>query len=217
MSGNTVQRGEFAITDKYTRAECALSGGADLVIELPYPYCGSTAELFAYAGVKIASELGAEVLYFGTESDNIDALEKIANAIDSEDFDAIYTKSCNDKSLSYPVKREMALSELGYEIPKTSNDILAIEYIRQIIKNKYKIEYRSIKRIGVGYNDESIAEIMSASGIRKAFYENNEFYSIPQSALEILEREKEEGRILDFEAAQEIKKKLKKCLPNARK
>ena len=35
MSGNFVQRGEPACTDKFTRAQWALEAGADLVIELP--------------------------------------------------------------------------------------------------------------------------------------------------------------------------------------
>ena len=35
MSGDFVQRGEPAITDKYERARMALSCGADLVLELP--------------------------------------------------------------------------------------------------------------------------------------------------------------------------------------
>ena len=35
MSGNFVQRGEFAVYDKYKRARAALENGADIVIELP--------------------------------------------------------------------------------------------------------------------------------------------------------------------------------------
>ena len=39
MSGDFVQRGEPAITDKYERARMALSCGADLVLELPALFC----------------------------------------------------------------------------------------------------------------------------------------------------------------------------------
>ena len=35
MSGNVVQRGEFAIIDKWTRSQLAVQAGADLVLELP--------------------------------------------------------------------------------------------------------------------------------------------------------------------------------------
>ena len=44
MSGNTVQRGEFAVADKYLRAEALLKCGADLVVELPFPWCSGSAE-----------------------------------------------------------------------------------------------------------------------------------------------------------------------------
>ena len=37
MSGDFCQRGEAAMADKYARAKMALAGGADLVLELPFP------------------------------------------------------------------------------------------------------------------------------------------------------------------------------------
>lgn len=47
MSGHWVQRGECALTDKWSRAALALSGGADLVLELPTPWAMASAEAFA--------------------------------------------------------------------------------------------------------------------------------------------------------------------------
>ena len=38
MSGNFVQRGDFAVCRKHVRAEAAVRGGADLVLELPMPW-----------------------------------------------------------------------------------------------------------------------------------------------------------------------------------
>ena len=56
MGGSLSQRGSVYILDKYTRAKCAVaSGGADIVLELPYPFSASAAENFASAGVYIAS------------------------------------------------------------------------------------------------------------------------------------------------------------------
>ena len=136
MSGNIVQRGEFAFLDKYARAEMALSCGVDAVFELPYPYSGSTAEIFAYGGVRLAYNLGADILYFGTESDNLSELEAIAQVIDTEAFENAVNSIPNASELSFPVLREKALSNLGYDVTKSSNDMLAIEYIRQIKKNK---------------------------------------------------------------------------------
>ena len=38
MSGNIVQRGEFAMISKYDRAKIALECGVNAVFEMPYPY-----------------------------------------------------------------------------------------------------------------------------------------------------------------------------------
>ena len=53
MSGNFVQRGDFALLEKHARAEAALSGGADLVLELPTPWACAPAERFAQGGVAV--------------------------------------------------------------------------------------------------------------------------------------------------------------------
>ena len=58
MSGNYTQRGNIAIMDKSTRAECAVRCGVNLVLELPFPFSCSSAEFFAKSGVKIADSLG---------------------------------------------------------------------------------------------------------------------------------------------------------------
>ena len=47
MSGNYVQRGTPAITDKYTRTKMALEAGADIVLEIPVYYATASAELFS--------------------------------------------------------------------------------------------------------------------------------------------------------------------------
>ena len=53
IGGNFTQRGEGSIVDKWTKAEMAIAGGADLVIELPSLYSVSSAENFADGAVKI--------------------------------------------------------------------------------------------------------------------------------------------------------------------
>ena len=59
MSGNFTQRALSAAFHKYARAEAAVRSGADLVVELPFPYCSSGGEFFARAGVSIAERIGA--------------------------------------------------------------------------------------------------------------------------------------------------------------
>src|SRR5699024_11876513 len=74
MSGNYTQRGEIAITDKFTRTEAAL-GYVDLVAELPLLNAVSSADDFARGGMHIADKLGATDLVFGSESGSIDSLK----------------------------------------------------------------------------------------------------------------------------------------------
>lgn len=52
MSGDFVQRGDFALLRRYARAEAAVESGADLVLELPLPWAVSSAEGFARGGVE---------------------------------------------------------------------------------------------------------------------------------------------------------------------
>ena len=53
MSGDFLQRGVPALSDKHTRARMALSAGADLVLELPTVWATSSAEYFAAGGVAL--------------------------------------------------------------------------------------------------------------------------------------------------------------------
>jgi predicted nucleotidyltransferase len=61
MSGNFVQRGTLAVMSKYKRAEMATDCGADIVLELPFPWSASYAQSFARAGVSVAENLGKDV------------------------------------------------------------------------------------------------------------------------------------------------------------
>ena len=60
MSGNFVQRGDFAVYNKFTRAKAALQNGADLVIELPAEQALLSAEGFAKSAVMLAESLGGK-------------------------------------------------------------------------------------------------------------------------------------------------------------
>ena len=58
MSGNFVQRGDFALLRKHARARAAVESGADLVLELPLPWAVSSAEGFAAGGVQVLAATG---------------------------------------------------------------------------------------------------------------------------------------------------------------
>lgn len=139
MSGDFVQRGEMAVEDKYERAKKLLKNGVDMVIELPVEYVLSSAKYFARMGVSLLNSLGfIDELVFGSESGDIDKLEKIANInIDNDNK----IKNTLKDGKSYPEAIEKA-----YGIKLKSNDILAVEYIRAIHDLKSKMKYSCIKR-----------------------------------------------------------------------
>ena len=85
MSGNFVQRGGFAVRDKWTRAKTALLGGVDLVIELPVEYAVNTAERFAAGGVAVADGMGVvNALCFGSEEGDIQKFHAAAQIMNDE-------------------------------------------------------------------------------------------------------------------------------------
>ena len=100
-----------------------------------------------------------------------------------------------DLGVSYPEARAKAVSiylnNVEYEtIMQGSNNILAIEYLKQMKKQKANFVPIGIKRNKVSYNSTKIIEdYASSSAIRKFIY-NNELLQIksvmPKSAYEIL-------------------------------
>ena len=180
MSGNFIQRGEPAIVDKWARTEMALVSGADLVLELPVVYAMSSAEFFAYGAVKILDSTGiTDFICFGSEAGSIDELQLIADILNAEPDK--YKSSLKDflaGGLSFPAARENALASyleaVGHssdnlsEMIRSSNNILAIEYIKAIRKIDSRIKPQTIKRIANTYNSDMLeGTISSATAIRK--------------------------------------------------
>ena len=156
MSGNFVQRGDVAICDKFSRAEMAIHGGADLVVELPSVFACSSAEIFARGGVGLLESLGCDCISFGIEDENIDELQKIASYLknSNEDFKSRLNLAMKTGK-SYP----KALSEvLGTDVIDTPNNVLAIEYLKAL----KTMEPFGIKRSGSMHDGEG-----SASDIRR--------------------------------------------------
>ena len=79
MSGNFVQRGEFAIVDKWTRTKAALDNGVDLVLELPFVFACQSAENFGKNAVKILALAQCDSICFGSETNNLEELKEIAS------------------------------------------------------------------------------------------------------------------------------------------
>ena len=164
MSGSFVQRGDIAITDKFTRARAALSCGADMVAELPTAYALSSAQRFAANGVRMAAELGCDKLCFGAEN----SIKELYRAIDAIDDPAVQDEiAVLMKAGSYYPRAlsEAVGGELG-EIISRPNNILAIEYIRACRVSG--IEPTAIPRGGVDHDSDLVSsDIASATEIRR--------------------------------------------------
>lgn len=155
MSGNFVQRGEFAVHDKYTRAKTALENGADVVIEIPTVFSTLSAQGFAKNAVALLEATGVcDKIAFGAECDNVAELKKIADKIIEKDSEI---KEELKKGISYPAARQNIIQSPILDSP---NNILAIEYLTYT-----KLEAIAVKRIGKGHDSDDI--IYSASEIRK--------------------------------------------------
>lgn len=165
MSGRFVQRGEAAIADPYARAEAALSGGADLVLELPFPHSAGSAEFFASAGVGILTRLGAESLVFGSESGDLTLLTAAAAAVDSPLFGGTYADMCNAGMGTATAYAEAVRWVCSTPLPKgfpDSNELLGIAYLRALKKARTAYgtapEAHTITRLGAGYNTDTLTE-----------------------------------------------------------
>ena len=79
MSGDFVQRGDFAIVRRQARAKAAVESGVDLVLELPLPWAVGSAERFADGGVGVLEATGVvDYLAFGSECGDLAALQALA-------------------------------------------------------------------------------------------------------------------------------------------
>ncbi len=194
MSGNFVQRGDVAIFDKQARCESALKCGADLVLELPTIMAMSTAERFASSGVAILDALNSvDYLAFGAESDDLDSLKQIAKILATEDENyKTALSSYLSEGLPFATAREKALSSVfegEVNLISSSNNILAVEYLKALLKLNAKMEPVLIKREGADYNSSEVSSFMSATGIRKLINEGSSLNGfVPDALLPLYEK-----------------------------
>lgn len=181
MSGNFVQRGEPAIIDKWTRTEMALLNNVDAVFELPVYFSNSSAENFAYGSVTILEKLGVDYICFGSEIADIDLLYEISNILNSENIEY---KKILDEELKKGHSFQKAICKIvdknlnGKNVVLKSNDLLAIAYIRNILKYNYNILPICVKRIENDYNSLDIKNISSATSIRNILQKRSINYEL---------------------------------------
>ena len=152
MSGDFVQRGDFAIERAHARAEAAVRGGADLVLELPLPWAISSAEGFARGSGSSRTKL-----------------QRAAKALLRAEFpDALREELA--KGLSFAAARESAARALIGEdaaVLREPNDILGVEYCKALLQSGSTIAPLAILRKVVGHNGGAAKGFASASHIRE--------------------------------------------------
>ena len=178
ISGNFTQRGDVAIVDKWTRAQMALENGIDLVIELPTVYAISSAENFASGAVKILDSLGiVNFLSFGSECNDISILSQVTDVLVDEppEYKTLLSHEL-DKGVSFPKARERALMMYLNDVRRfasvlsSPNNILGIEYLKALKRQKSPMQPIAIQRKDSKYNDDTIptdSQFASATALRK--------------------------------------------------
>ena len=169
MSGDFVQRGEPSLINKFEKTKIALSQGIDIVIELPALYSTQSAEIFAKGSVNLLNQLSCSHIVFGSESNDLDKLKKIATISLTKEFE-LSLKEFLAEGFSYPT----AFSKALFDEKLGSNDILALEYLKAIKTINSKIEACCVKREKTGYYDDEKDNFASATYIRKVLLDTNE-------------------------------------------
>ena len=168
MSGDYVQRGEPSLINKFEKTKIALSQGVDIVIELPAFYSTQSAEIFAKGSVNLLDKLSCNHIVFGSESNDLDKLKRIAAISLTKEFEHSLKKFLAE-GFSYPT----AFSKALFDEKLGSNDILALEYLKAIKAINPKIEAYCIKREKTGYYDDEKDNFASATHIRKILLDYN--------------------------------------------
>ena len=174
MSGDFVQRGGPALFDKFQRAEAAVRCGADLVLELPAAYAVNSADWFAKGAVRILKGLGCvDTMAFGSECGDAEVLKEAAAVLLDEGVRFSETlKSFLDKGESYPSAYQKAAETVlpgkGSSLMCGSNDVLALCYLKENLRQDTGLEAFAVRRFGPAHDSDIAADgFASASYIRE--------------------------------------------------
>ncbi len=194
LSGDFVQRGEPAVFSKFARAESAVRCGASLVLELPLPWCLSSAEGFARGAVGLLAAAGVvDALSFGSECGDLASLSALAEALADPAADAAVRRELG-AGVSYASARERALAGLvGPEkaaLLRAPNDILGVEYVKAARALAWDAEICPLRRADSRHDGPG-----SASRLRAVLARGESAAPfVPPEALAVYDRERERGR-----------------------
>lgn len=167
LSSCFMQRGEASILNKWDKTRLAIESGVDLVLELPFAFATQYQDIFAKGALTILNHLKIDTLVFGSECDDVELLKNLASVQLKDESYNYLVKRYLDLGLNYPTSLSRALFDItGVKLDKP-NDLLALAYVKEIIKNNYDIEPFSIRRTSDYHNSNLDSDIVSASTIRK--------------------------------------------------
>lgn len=167
LSSCFMQRGEASILNKWDKTRLAIESGVDLVLELPFAFATQYQDIFAKGALTILNHLKIDTLVFGSECDDVELLKNLASVQLKDESYNYLVKRYLDLGLNYPTSLSKALFDIsGVKLDKP-NDLLALAYVKEIIKNNYDIEPFSIRRTSDYHNSNLDSDIVSASTIRK--------------------------------------------------
>lgn len=175
LNGYFLQRGEVSVLTKEDKTKIALDYGIDLVVELPFLYGSQSADIFALHSIKLLNALGATKLVFGSESNNIELLQKIASIqLYDPDYQNLIKKYL-DKGENYPTALSKAL-HIKEDFNKP-NDLLGISYVKAIQITNSTIVPETIQRTNDYHDTKSNDDIVSASNIREKIKQKEDIAS----------------------------------------
>jgi len=184
ISTSFTERGIPSYLDKYTKTKLCLEYGIDLVVELPFPFATQSADIFAKGAIQILKNLKAEILYFGSECNDIQKLTRLAQETFSEEYQT-RVRHYLEEGKNYPTALNMAF--LNSETITTPNDLLGLSYIKEILKQNCSIIPKTIQRTNSFHEEEIKNIISSATSIRKAIISKKDFsIAVPKPVYELL-------------------------------
>ena len=205
MSGNFLQRGEPAFTDKWTRTEMALEGGADLVVELPVVFSVQPADYFAKGSISLLKGLKCETICFGTEKGTAQEYEEFAQRWlkNKSKLDSAFKQYKNDGS-SYATQMERILAEVGINLPLNDslpNMILGKAYAKENYRSVPYMELLPIKRKGSFYHEKDLNknEFSSATSIRNSMLKMGNFEDVKSSLPAFAATKLKKAVLMDWE------------------
>ena len=175
LSGCFTQRGQGALLFPADRAEAALSCGTDVVVELPVPWAVREAEHFALGAVSVLHRMGCVTdLAFGAETADLSRLQTVARLLEQPDERlTAHLREGLDGGLGHPAAMARAVENVTDNdtaaLLRDPNNILALCYLRALLRLDSAIAPHAFAREGAAYHDSAVTDALpSATAVRGA-------------------------------------------------